>query len=111
MAGRKSEWAGPRGRALVLAVKAARHEGETAIDAIRKIRADPEWSNYSEITLQHKYPMALRHHGDSPVAIVTESGERTSALQKWGMASEEALSARRCPTPWWSGTALRLGSS
>jgi hypothetical protein len=57
-------------------MKAERLDGQRVVDAIRKIRAKPPWDKFSEVTLQHKYPIALRHHGDSPAPIAAQESPK-----------------------------------
>jgi hypothetical protein len=84
-------WKGPIGRALVLAMKAERREGETLIAAIRRLVARGEpWDKWDEITLQHKYPIARRHHGDSPMPMPIDE------LMVFGSAKQSIVDAPTC---------------
>jgi hypothetical protein len=120
MAGRPKEWAGLRGRRLILDMNALRAQMSLSKrKAINQLNTQPPWNTCTPDSLWQAYKSARRVHGDSPVPIaanelIAPQSERaarkqsiidaksrdrwTSELQEWGKETKRlpaCMSAER----------------
>jgi hypothetical protein len=87
MAGRPNEWAGQRGRRLILDMNALRARmGLSKRKAINQLNTQSPWNTCTPDSLWQAYKLARRVHGDSPVPIaanelIAPQSERVAAKQ------------------------------
>jgi len=87
MAGRPNEWAGQRGRRLILDMNALRARvGLSKRKAITQLNTQPPWNTCTPDSLWQAYKSARRVHGDSPVPLaanelIAPQSERVAAKQ------------------------------